>query len=57
MYVYAYIQLVVLFVKGADEIMYQEGTVHVFLLKVGWGGVRFGFFVCLFFLTYAILLE
>lgn len=52
MYVYAYIQLVVLFVKGADEIMYQESTFHVFLLKVGWGGVRFGVFVwffCFFF--------
>lgn len=31
---YVYVQLVVLFLKGADEIMHQESTVDVFLLKV-----------------------
>jgi len=42
-------QWVVLFVKAADNRVHYKSSVHVFLLKVGWGGVHF--------LTYAILLE
>lgn len=49
MYVYAYIQLVVLFVKGADEIVYQESTVHVFFTEGRMGWCTFWGFCLVFF--------
>lgn len=50
-YIYVCVQLVVLFVKGAGEMLHQDSTGQVFLLKVGWAVVLF------FFLTSAVLLK